>query len=136
MKINKFTKQKNGMYKITLDNNTIIVHEDLILKYDLLIKKEIDDNLLNELKEENKTYEIYEVALSYINKKLRTSSELKKYLEKKEYPEELICNVIKLLYKEGYLNDKIYANSYIHDRIVLSNDPRFSACRTRRSPRP
>ena len=123
MQINKFTKQKNGMYLILLDDNRKIkVHEDLILKYDLLIKKEIDSKLEDKIFEENKTYEIYEVALSYINKKLRSKKELKKYLERKEYSNELIENVINILYSQGYLNDEIYVKSFVHDRIALSMD--------------
>ena len=123
MQINKFTKQRNGMYQILLeDNRKIKVHEDLILKYDLLLKRTLDEELEDKLFEENKTYEIYEVALSYINKKLRSKKEIKKYLERKEYSTELIENVINLLYTQGYLNDEIYAKSLVHDRIALSMD--------------
>ena len=123
MQINKFTKQRNGMYQILLeDNRKIKVHEDLILKYDLLLKRKIDEDLEDKIFEENKTYEIYEVALSYINKKLRSKKELKKYLERKEYSNELIDNAINLLYTQGYLNDEIYAKSLVHDRIALSMD--------------
>jgi len=123
MQINKFTKGKNGMYTVTLeDNSKLTVHEDLILKHNLLITKEITDSEKEIILEENKTYEIYEVSLSYINKKLRSSKELRKYLVRKEYPNELIDNVIDLLSKEGYLNDQVYANSFVHDRIILSMD--------------
>ena len=123
MQINKFTKGRNGMYTITLeDKNKLTIHEDLILKHNLLITKEITDSEKEIILEENKTYEIYEVSLSYINKKLRSSKELRKYLVKKEYPNELIDNVIDLLSKEGYLNDQVYANSFVHDRIILSMD--------------
>ena len=123
MVINKFKKQRNGMYILELeDNKKIKVHEDLILKYDLLLKKEITKELEDKIFEENKTYEIYEIALLYINKKLRSSRELRKYLEKKEYSNDLIDNVIKLLISQGYLNDLVYAKSFVHDRIALSMD--------------
>ena len=123
MQINKFSKNKNGMYTIYLDNkDKLIVHEDLILKYDLLIKKEIDNNLKETLLEENRVYEIYEVAVSYINKKLRSIKELETYLKKKEYSTDQIDSVIELLKKQGYLDEKTYANSYVHDKIALSND--------------
>lgn len=123
MQINRFTKGKNGMYTVTLEDNTkLTIHEDLILKYNLLITKELSDQVKETIIEENKTYEIYEISLRYLNKKLRSSKELRKYLVKKEYPVELIDNVISLLSKEGYLNDKIYANSFVHDRIILSMD--------------
>ncbi len=123
MQVNKFTKGKNGMYTVTLEDTTkLTIHEDLILKYNILISKNITDELKNKILEENKKYEIYEVALSYINKKLRSSKELKKYLIKKEYPAELIDQVIELLYNQGYLNDKVYSTSLVHDRIILSMD--------------
>lgn len=123
MQINKFTKGKNGMYTITLDDNTkLTVHEDLILKYNLLLTKQLDNTIKESIIEENKVYEIYEVSLSYINKKLRSSKELKKYLSKKEYSNDLIEEVIKLLVKDGYLDNKVYANSFVHDRIILSMD--------------
>ena len=123
MQVNKFTKGKNGMYTVTLEDTTkLTIHEDLILKYNILISKNITDELKNKILEENKKYEIYEIALSYINKKLRSSKELKKYLIKKEYPAELIDQVIELLYNQGYLNDKVYSTSLVHDRIILSMD--------------
>lgn len=121
MKIIKFTKAKNGMYQLTLeDNNKLKLHEDLILKHDLLLSKEITD--MESLLEENKVYEIYEVSVSYINKKLRSKKELEKYLIKKGYDNSYIEETIKLLYEQGYLNDKVYATSLVHDKIVLSSD--------------
>lgn len=123
MNINKFSKGKNGMYTISLENNTkLTIHEDLILKYDLLLTKEIDDSLKEKIIEENKVYEIYEVSISYITKKLRSKKELNNYLIKKGYEQDLVDKVIELLSKEGYLNDKVYATSYVHDRIALSID--------------
>ena len=49
MKINKFKKVGKGKYKIFFDNTEIILFEDIILKYDLLIKKNIDEFLLDEI---------------------------------------------------------------------------------------
>ena len=123
MLVNKFTKGRNGMYIVTLEDNTkLTIHEDLILKYNILITKTITDSQKENILEENKKYEIYEVALSYISKKIRSSKELRKYLLKKEYQVDLIDDAIELLYTQGYLNDKIYAKSLVHDRILLSMD--------------
>ena len=123
MKINKFTKSRNGMYIVTLeDSSKVKIHEDLILKHNLLITKNLDDKEKEEIYEENKTYEIYEVATSYINKKLRSVKELEKYLKKKEYSSSDIENVIELLKKNGFLDDTLYAKSLIHDKIVLTMD--------------
>ena len=40
MKINKFKKIGSNKYKIYFDNESLIVYEDVILKYNLLYKKE------------------------------------------------------------------------------------------------
>ena len=54
MKIIKFTKKKDGMYSLLLeDNDLILVHEDLILKYGLLLHKEIDDDIRFQIEQEN-----------------------------------------------------------------------------------
>lgn len=122
MKIKKFTKSSNGMYLITLENNEKIkIHEDLILKYELLLSKKISYDILEKIQIENKIYEIYDIALKYINVRLRSRKELKEYLIKKEFDNDNIDYVIDLLCKQGYLNDKIYADSYVHDKILLSS---------------
>lgn len=122
MKIEKFSKQKKGMYLLTLeDGNKIKVHEDLILKYELLLTKKIDNLLLEELHNENQIYEIYEIALKYLNTRLRSRKELLEYLKKKGYEQKNIDSVLEMLLKQGYLNDKVYATSFIHDKILMSN---------------
>lgn len=123
MKIERFSSVKNGMYILTLENKTKIkIHEDLILKYGLLLSKQLEEEVLPRILEENKEYEIYEVALKYITIRLRSRTELMAYLRKKEYTETQISGVIERLISQGYLNDSIYATSFIHDRILMSSD--------------
>ncbi len=123
VKIIKYQKKKLGKYVIELEGGEEIeTYEDLILKYDLLIKKEISLELLEKIREENVMYEVYFVALKYIKVKMRSVYELKKYLLKKEYPSEKIDDAIVLLKKQGYLNDEAYAKSFLHDRIAFSTD--------------
>lgn len=122
MKINKFSKNKNGMYILTLEDNIKVkIHEDLILKYSLLLSKEITSSLLEEIQNENKVYEIYEIALKYLKIKLRSSKEIKNYLSKKGYSNNQIDDVIEMFNKQGYLDDSVYATSFIHDRILMSS---------------
>ena len=79
MKIIKYQKVNYNQYDLTLDNNEKIrLYEDVILKEDLLIKKEIDD--LEKLLEINQKQEIYEIALKYLNKKMVSVKGMKEYL--------------------------------------------------------
>ena len=53
MKILKFKKQSKDKYKLYLDNNSdITLYEDVIIKNNLLITKEISDELLEALKKQ------------------------------------------------------------------------------------
>ncbi len=123
MKIERYTKLKNGQYKLSLDNNTnILLHEDLILKHELLIYKEIEEEDIDKLLEENTSYNAYDLALGYLKIKMRSKKEIKEYLLKKAVKEELINNAIEKLEEQGYLNDSIYAKAFINDKINLSND--------------
>lgn len=122
MKIEKFKKSKNGMYVLVLeDNSKIKIHENLILKYELLLSRKIDSELLQTIQKENQIYEIYEIALKYINTKLRSSRELTEYLKKKGYECSSIEQVLVMLEKQGYLDETVYASSFIHDKILMTN---------------
>ncbi len=123
MKIVRFTKNKNGMYQLTLENNIKVkVHEDLILKYDLLLKKDLDEKTLLKIRDKNFIYEVYEIAFQYMKNRLRSKKEIEAYLKKKEYSSEVIASVLSLLQEHGDLDDYTYAISYLHDKISMSHD--------------
>ena len=47
MRILKYKKISSGKYQITLDDNRELkLYEDVILKYELLLKKDISDDML------------------------------------------------------------------------------------------
>ena len=122
MKINKFKKVGKNKYKVFFENTDITLHEDVILKYDLLIRSDIDSYLIDKIIEENRYYDVYESALSYIEIKMRNKKELVKYLTNKGYDDKLINKVIEKLEELGLLNNKNYITAYINDKVNLSND--------------
>ena len=121
MKIVKYKKIKSNKYEVFLENNEkITLYEDIILKEGLLIKKEIND--IEKILKENSEYEIYDVALKYLNHHVVSIKEMNNYLLKKDYSESDVKRIIDMLIKQGYLNDSYYAKCYILDHINLSND--------------
>ena len=54
MKINKYKKVGKNKYKVYFDNNEIILFEDVILKYDLLLLKDVSLELLDKIIDENR----------------------------------------------------------------------------------
>lgn len=123
MKILKYEKKRNGMYQVFFDNeNNIDISEEIILKYNLLLKKDIDNSLIDKMLDENKIYIAYNLAIKYISIKMRSRKEIREYLSKKNIDYDSINEVIKILEKEKYLDDDSYAKAFVNDKMVLSND--------------
>lgn len=123
MKIIKFKKDKNNIYKIYFDDDVVIsLYDDVIVKYNLLVNKEMDINKFNGIVQYNSFLDGYYKSIKYINKKMRTELEIRKYLIKLDIKEKDINDIIKLLYKDGYLNKEVYYKAFINDRYNLSSD--------------
>ena len=123
MKILKYEKKKNGMYQVFFDNDfNVDIHEEIILKYGLLIKKEANDKEIDKMLDENKKYIAYNLSIKYLSAKMRSIKEVREYLYKYSFDKDTVDEVIELLLKEKYLDDSIYAKAFINDKILLSND--------------
>ncbi len=121
MLIKNIKKLNKGKYKVTIDDKDIILYEDILIKYSIFKKKNIDDKLIKEIEKENEFLEIYESSLRYLDIKMRLEKELTKYLKNK-FDSKSIDKVIIRLKKEGYIDDSKYVKSYINDKLNLSND--------------
>ena len=122
MKIMKIQK-KNNKYKIILeDNNIIETYDEIIIKENILYKKEITQELKNKIEKENKYYDIYNNILKYIKTKLRSEYEIREFIRKNEIDNITEEKIIKKLKDSKLIDDKIYTYAYIHDRIKFSND--------------
>ena len=67
MKILCYKNKKGNIYEITLSNKEkITLYDDVILKYNLLITKEIKDNELNNILIDNDKIKAYLLAIKYI----------------------------------------------------------------------
>lgn len=121
MKIIKYKKMSKGRYKISFDTNELILYEDVIIKNNLLLAKNISLNTLEKVIEENKYYEVYSQCLSLLEIKMRTEKEIRENLDKKGFEKQYINNSIEKLKSEGYLNDKKYIEAYTNDKLTLTS---------------
>ncbi len=118
MKILKYSKKNNDSYDIYLDDNRKkTINEDIILKYKLLYKKEIDDSLLDELINDNNNYDIYNKCVKYIGVRLRSTNEIKEYMKRKNIDDNLIYETIEKLNKNKLLDDEAFTKAFIHDKL-------------------
>lgn len=123
MEIKKYKKLKNNIYELELDNDLKVrLYDDVIVKYDLLLKKKISDNELKEIIKFNDELESYYLALKFISKKLRCEKEVIEYLKKYNYDNNIIEKTINRLKKYNYLNREEYIKSFINDKYNFSSD--------------
>lgn len=122
MKVIKITKLKNSKYKLYLENGDYLtIYDDVILNNNILFSKEIDDELLIKIKDENIYYELLNDSIKYISKRLRSELELRKYLERKTMDSFLIDNIINHLKDKKLIDDNRFTNAYINDKLNFSN---------------
>ena len=118
MKIEKIVKKKSSLYELYLSNGEkISLYDDVILKYELLLKKEIAEDKLTEILNYNSYLESYNIALKFISSKLRVEKEIRNKL--KDYSKDAVNYTIERLKKENLLNDQIYIKAYINDEVNL-----------------
>lgn len=125
MKIKSYKKLKNGKYQLVLDNlERLEVYEDVILKLELLIKKDITKDIRKKINIENEKYDCYYTALKYLKVRVRSQKEIYEYLLKKDFSNENIISTIEILNKQGYINDYNFAKSFLNNKLITtSNGP-------------
>ena len=123
MKILKYRKGSNGKYKLLLDNGMeLVLYEEVILEYSLLLNKVIDDKILIDIDRANQEYDVYYVALKALNSRIRSIADLRQLLRRKEYPFEMVEKALDKLIRQGYLNDRSYTKSFINNQIITTNN--------------
>lgn len=122
MKIQKYVKDKQNKYKVYIDNEEYILYDDVIVKYELIMKKEISENDFKEMIKFNEEMTSYYDSIKYITKKLRSEKEIKEYLQKKGISESTINKTIKRLKETNFLNKEIYLKAYISDQLNFTNN--------------
>lgn len=122
MEIKNIKKLKSGKYKIELDNsNKILTYDDVIINNNLLYKKNINNELLENINNETSYYDIYSKVIKYISVRMRSKKEIKEYLDKNKVDENDQKKIIKDLINSGLLNDEMFVKAFISDKIYLSN---------------
>ena len=121
MEIVKYEKKGNDNYLVYLsDGRKIKLNEEVILKYKLLYKKEIDEYLLTDIIQDNNNYDIYNKCVKYISVRLRSKYEMISFMKRKNVSDELITEVIAKLTKNKLLDDDLYVKAFISDKLKFT----------------
>ena len=97
MKIQKYIKDKQNKYKVVIDDEDYILYDDVIVKYELIRKSEIDEKTFKEMLALNDELFSYYESIKYINRKLRSEKEIREYLHKKNIANNIIDCIKQLI---------------------------------------
>lgn len=121
-KITKVEKQKNNdnRYSIYLDDEFAFgVHKDILIKYELLKGKEIEDDFINEVIKAKEQSKANNYALKLLSYRSKTSKEILKKMREKGYDQVTINNSVGFLEKLGYVNDRQYALNFVREKVNI-----------------
>lgn len=122
MKIDKYEKLSKGKYRLYLDTGEVIdTYDDVILKHNLLIKKELTPSIYDEIPKDNLIYENYNACLKYITVRIRSTKEIIDYLKRKKTSEIDIDKIVEKLQKENLLNDDYFTKCFINDKLKFTS---------------
>ena len=122
LKVVKYKKNTKGRYNVVFDDgHEALLYEDVILKFELLIKKEISLDDFIKMDEYNQECDVYYIGLNKLKNRFRSVNDLREILLKLEYPRNLVDKAVEKLLSQGYLNDREYVKSYIHSQLINNN---------------
>ena len=106
-----------GRYNIYVDGKySFSLDEFQLVQAGLHSGLEIDEHQLNELKSESDYGKNYIRAIDLISRRLRSEQEIRDYARRKQWTPTNTQRVIDRLYSHGYLNDQVFAESFVRAR--------------------
>ena len=111
--------RRKNQRNIYLDDGSVFgVSEDVFISIPIHIGDTISDQVFNDILEADSKSKFYNSAISLLSYRMRSKSELKDRLIRKNYNEDGIMDVINNLELKGYLDDENYT---ILEIIILVN---------------
>lgn len=83
-----------------------------VMKLGLKTGSEVSPEKLGEAVFDSEKSVAFERAVNYLSKSMKTEKQVRDYLRKKEYPQEIIDHVLEKLVGYNYVNDELYAETY------------------------
>ena len=113
-------KNRTDRYNLYLDDvYKFPVSANTVLTAGLHVGMEIDEAELEEIRQTAEIGNAHDKALSYLDLRRRSIKEIRDYLRRKEYEQEVTDKVVDRLTKANLLNDEEFAMAWVRDRLLL-----------------
>ena len=122
--ITKISVQKHNKdrYSIFTDSGkgeeyAFSVDEDVLIKHNLKKGMELDDFAVTEVLFQDDIRKAYNAAIQYLSYRMRSESEVREHLKKKEISDSVINEAVHKLYEFKFLNDEEFANAFVRTQL-------------------
>jgi len=123
------TRLQRDHYKIELGDAAgeiyeLIVHEETVVDYRLVVGKELDKETFDLLQNSMDYQKAYSYAIGILARRMYTEKEIRRKLYERETAADIICDVVAKLFEIEVLNDVIYATAYIENQVEMGRKSR------------
>ena len=115
-----YSKSKEVFEVIFEDETKLLLNYNIFEKYKVSVDMDFSEEEILEMKYFSDIERAKSRAINYISGKLKTKYEVRLKLKENGFAEEVIDEVLDILEKEEYLNDKIYCEIFIEDKKKLN----------------
>lgn len=122
--ITKITTQKKATNRFNIyldDEYAFSVSEDVFIKHQLRKGLQLSDEDIERITQSDVFHRYYVMAIRYLSYRMRSEQEMRSYLIRKNVKREMIEEIIAKLKDKKLLNDKEFAEAFLHDRILHSS---------------
>lgn len=115
-----YSKSKEVFEVVFEDETKLLLNYNIFEKYKVSVDMYFSENEILEMKYFSDIERAKSRAMNYISGKLKTKYEVRLKLKENGFAEDVIDEVLDILEKEEYLNDKVYCEIFIEDKKKLN----------------
>lgn len=115
-----YSKSKEVFEVVFEDETKLLLNYNIFEKYKVSVDMDFSENEILEMKYFSDIERAKSRAMNYISGKLKTKYEVRLKLKENGFAEDVIYEVLDILEKEEYLNDKVYCEIFIEDKKKLN----------------
>lgn len=115
-----YSKSKEVFEVVFEDETKLLLNYNIFEKYKVSVDMDFSENEILEMKYFSDIEKAKSRAMNYISGKLKTKYEVRLKLKENGFAEDVIDEVLDILEKEEYLNDKVYCEIFIEDKKKLN----------------
>lgn len=117
----EYQKKNKDRVNIYLDDEFAFgVDLNIMIKYALAKNMELDDDFINEIIVAEDEKKVFNYAVSILSRAPKSKREIKTKMTEKGYESEIIDKVIEKLISYKYIDDEMYSEAFIRDKINFS----------------